>query len=170
MILGSNGICRIPEEEGLSVKKVIIGCCLVLLCLGVSRQEAYALGVGVILGEPTGISFKQWLTRENAIGGAVAWSFREEAALHAHLDYLYHRPGVPKTESDVGRLLWYVGVGGRIKAEEKDSRLGVRVPLGLDYVFAGSPLDVFFEVAPVLDLAPETEFRLHGGFGIRYFF
>jgi hypothetical protein len=143
---------------------------MVVLCLGAAWQEASAFGVGVILGEPTGISFKQWLTRENAVGGAVAWSFREDAALHAHLDYLYHRQGVPETESDVGRLLWYIGIGGRVKAEEKDSRLGVRLPLGLDYVFAGSPIDIFFEVAPVLDLAPETEFRLHGGFGIRYFF
>ena len=73
-------------------------------------------------------------------------------------------------EADVGRMLFYAGIGGRVKAEEDDSRIGVRVPLGLDYVFAGPPLDVFFEVAPVLDVAPGTDFRVNGGIGIRYYF
>jgi hypothetical protein len=158
-----------PRRRFSAVKKIVIGLCIVV-CLGVSWQEVRALGVGVILGEPTGISFKQWMTKGNAVGGAVAWSFREESALHAHVDYLYHRPGMPAADSDVGRLLLYFGIGARFKAQENDSRLGARIPLGVDYVFASSPLDIFLEIAPLLDLAPETEFRLNGGFGIRYYF
>jgi hypothetical protein len=134
--------------------------------------DAGAFGIGVMLGEPTGVSFKQWVTKENAFGGAVAWSFERKSALHVHLDYLYHRRGMRpgRREMDAGRVLFYFGVGGRVKAEEDDSRIGVRIPLGIDYVFAGSPFDIFFEIAPLLDLAPSTEFRVNGGFGIRYYF
>jgi hypothetical protein len=53
---------------------------------------------------------------------------------------------------------------------ESDNRLGVRFPLGLDYLFARSHMEMFFEVAPLLDLAPDTEFTVNGGFGFRYYF
>jgi hypothetical protein len=67
-------------------------------------------------------------------------------------------------------MLYYVGIGARLKATEGDSRIGVRVPLGLDYVFDDTPIDIFFEIAPILDLAPSTDFRLNGSLGLRYFF
>ena len=134
----------------------------------VSSAWAGSFGLGIILGEPTGLSFKQWITGANAVDAGAAWSFDNPSAFHFHMDYLYHR-GVDLS-SDVGGFMFYFGIGGRFKAEEDDSRLGVRVPLGLDYVFDDTPLDLFFEVAPIMDLAPETEFRVNGGFGIRYFF
>jgi hypothetical protein len=56
------------------------------------------------------------------------------------------------------------------KQEEDQNRLGVRVPLGLDYLFARSHLEMFFEVAPILDLAPSTDLRVNAGLGIRYYF
>ncbi|MFH1312767.1 MAG: hypothetical protein ABIJ00_06020 [Candidatus Eisenbacteria bacterium] len=141
----------------------------VLVCVAGSVQESSGIGLGIVIGEPTGVSFKQWMTDGTALAGAAAWSFENEGAFHAHVDYLFHRrPAV--AEADAGRVLLYAGIGGRIKAEEDDSTIGVRVPLGIDYVLAGPPLDVFFEVAPVLDVAPSTEFRVNGGVGIRYYF
>lgn len=139
-----------------------------VVCSAVSSACAGSFGLGIILGEPTGVSFKQWITRANAVDAAAAWSFDSPGAFHVHMDYLYHR-GVD-VESDAGGFMFYFGIGGRFKAEENETRLGVRVPLGLDYVFDDAPLDLFFEVAPIMDLAPETEFRVNGGFGIRYFF
>jgi hypothetical protein len=133
-----------------------------------SAIYAGSLGVGIVLGEPTGISFKQWVTYRTAFDAAAAWSFGEESAFHVHMDYLIHHRG--RSDRDIGHLLFYFGIGGRLKAEEEEGRLGARVPLGVAYEFDESPLDVFFEVAPVLDLAPETEFRVNGGFGVRYFF
>lgn len=152
--------------------RILITVIAVLIGIAAGVEPAGALGLGVILGEPTGVSFKQWVTGGNAIGGAAAWSFEDESAFHVHVDYLYHRYNLAdiQAQADEGRLLWYFGIGGRLKAEEDDSRIGVRVPLGIDYVFSGPPLDIFLEVAPLLDLAPGTDFKLHGGFGIRYYF
>ncbi len=139
-----------------------------LLLAGAASAYAGGFGLGIILGEPVGISFKQWLTERNAIDAAAAWSFGNVSAFHVHMDYLYHGPlGV---DIDHGGLLYYVGIGGRLKATEGDSRIGIRVPLGLDYVFDDTPIDIFFEVAPILDLAPSTDFRMNGSLGLRYFF
>jgi hypothetical protein len=140
----------------------------VLVCIGSAVQESDGLGLGIVIGEPTGLSFKQWMTSGTALDAAAAWSFEKEGAFHVHVDYLVHQPGL--AEADVGRVLLYAGIGGRVKAEEDDSRIGVRIPLGVDYVLAGPPLDVFFEVAPVLDVAPKTAFRINGGIGVRYYF
>jgi hypothetical protein len=132
--------------------------------------------MGITLGEPTGLTFKQWMQHNRAVDLAAAWSFADEAALHVHMDYLYHFPGPPEIE--VPGLLLYFGVGGRIKLVEDDNdkdgeaenRLGVRVPLGVDYLFARSHVELYFEVAPLVDLAPDTDFQLNGGVGVRYYF
>ena len=147
-----------------SVLYVVLG----LTLLWCSAVYAEGFGVGVILGEPTGLSFKQWVSDQTAIDAAAAWSFGEENAFHVHLDYLIHTGGRPDPE--VGRIFFYFGIGGRLKAEEEQGRIGARIPLGVAYEFDESPVDVFFEIAPILDLAPETELRVNGGFGVRYFF
>jgi hypothetical protein len=156
------------EGEVDSMRKLVIALAVLVVCAGSAFEEVSGLGLGIMIGEPTGVSLKQWMTEQAALDAAAAWSFENEGAFHAHVDYLVHRPGL--AEADAGRVLLYAGIGGRVKAEADDSRIGVRIPLGVDYVFAGPPLDVFFEVAPVLDMAPKTEFRVNGGVGVRYYF
>jgi len=138
----------------------------VLIC-GTAQAQDRGFGLGVILGEPTGISGKLWTGYRTAIDGAVAWSFEKESSLHLHGDLLFH--SFNRVRVDRGKFLLYYGIGGRVKFED-DSRLGVRFPLGIDYLFAKSPLDCFLEIVPILDLAPKTDFGLNGAIGIRYFF
>jgi len=138
----------------------------VLVCGTVEAQDS-GFGLGVILGEPTGISGKLWIENSKAIDGAVAWSFNKESAMHLHADLLFHSPNISKVE--MSKLLFYYGIGGRIKFED-DSKVGCRVPLGLNYLPSEAPLDVFLEIVPLLDLAPSTDFDLNGAIGIRYFF
>ncbi len=138
----------------------------ILACATVEAQES-GFGFGVILGEPTGISTKLWIEDNEAIDAAVAWSFEKKSAVHLHADLLFHSPKISKVE--MSKLVVYFGIGGRIKFEEK-SKAGVRIPLGLNYLPSKTPLDVFFEIVPLLDLAPSTKFRLNAAIGIRYFF
>ena len=120
--------------------------------------------LGVILGEPTGISLKVWQSDRSAFDAAAAWSFSDNESLHVHADYLLHS----WLDVDKGSMSIYYGLGARALLSS-DSRLGVRIPVGLEYIFQDQPLGLFFEVAPLLDLAPETEFGVNGGIGIRYF-
>lgn len=126
-------------------------------------------GLGIILGEPTGISGKYFLSSRNAIDGAVAWSLDGDNDLHLQGDYLYHWYG--KISVDKGRAPVYAGFGGRIRFRESgDDRVGVRFPVGVGYEFTDAPFDVFLELVPMLDLAPDTDFDLEGAIGGRFYF
>ena len=130
----------------------------VIFCSTAAAQDS-GFGVGVILGEPTGLSGKLWLGGGAAIDGAAAWSFNKNGNLHLHADYLLHSLG--------DKIGLYYGLGVRAKLED-DRRVGIRFPLGIAYLTESS-LDIFLEAAPLLDLAPSTDFRLNVAIGFRYF-
>lgn len=132
---------------------------------GAAAQGTF--GLGIIVGEPTGVSAKLWMSERSAIDAAAAWSFSDEAALTLVADYLLHNFDLINVEK--GQLPVYFGVGGRVKFES-ESKVGIRIPVGLAYIFDGMPLDVFFEIVPLLDLVPDTEFDVNASIGIRYFF
>ncbi|MBI3192543.1 MAG: hypothetical protein HYZ36_07755 [Pedosphaera parvula] len=137
----------------------------------VAHSEVGGFGAGVLAGEPSGLSFKLWLTPESALDAGFAWSFKDDGSFHVHADYLWHNFDLlPVSE---GKLPVYVGIGGRVKFEERgnqDTRAGVRLPVGIAYEFPNVPVEVFLEVAPILDLTPATKFSINGGIGVRYYF
>ena len=152
-------------------------CIIMLVALTAGAAWAqHDFGLGIIVGEPTGISGKLWLGKTTAIDGAVAWSFEGEDAFHLHMDYLLHSFDLIRV--DKGKLPLYYGIGGRIKFHgdhgrndhDNDARVGLRIPVGLEYIFSGERVDIFLEIVPLLDLVPDTDFSLNGGIGVRYFF
>lgn len=142
-----------------------------LLLFSGQAQAQQAIGLGIIVGEPTGLSAKTWLRDGGALAAAAAWSFKDEDALDLHLDYLRHVNISSPTERDGGRLRprLHYGVGGRLKAES-DTRLSVRFPVGITGHPRSVPVDVFVEVVPLLDLAPATEIDMSAAIGARYYF
>lgn len=124
--------------------------------------------LGVILGEPTGLSAKYWTSRENALDFGAAWSFQRSGQFHFHVDYLFHN--YEFFQVDPGSLPIYFGIGGRVRFDGDDNRVGLRLVLGAEYLTSAYPMSVFFEIAPIVDFAPETEADLNGGLGIRYVF
>jgi hypothetical protein len=149
------------------LRSIVLALLLLLAVQSAGFAQQRPLGLGIIVGEPTGLSGKWWTGKRTALDAAVAWSFAHESALHLHADYLFHHFDL--LELDDAVLPVYFGIGGRIKLED-ESRAGVRIPVGIAYVIAGVPLDFFFELVPLLDLTPETVFRLNGSVGMRYFF
>lgn len=154
------------------VRPIVFLLLTTVLFYGAVAAQDSGFGLGIILGEPTGLSLKQWVDDKAAIDGAIAWSFGKHDALHLHANYLVHN--FKLFQMDQGKLPIYYGIGGRIKFEEnghdEDTKIGVRIPVGISYILENSPLDIFLEIAPLLDLTPSTEFDLNGAVGIRYFF
>jgi hypothetical protein len=148
-------------------KGVLILALGIVLFSGVARSQDKDFGLGIILGEPTGISAKKWLDDKSALDGAVAWSLVTPSSFHLHADYLYHDFNLFNVKK--GKLPLYFGIGFRIRIGDED-RIGIRIPVGICYIFEQSPLDIFFELGPVLDLTPATRLRLTSSVGIRYFF
>ncbi len=148
-------------------KGVLILALAILFLSGIARSQEKDFGLGIILGEPTGISAKKWLDDKSALDGAVAWSLVTPSSFHLHADYLYHNFNIFNVKK--GKLPLYFGIGFRIRIGDED-RVGIRIPVGICYIFEQSPLDIFFELGPVLDLTPATRLRLTSSVGIRYFF
>jgi len=138
----------------------------ILLQINVNSQDR-GFGLGIILGEPTGVSGKLWTSGQNAFDFAAAWSFQGEGNLLLQADYVWHIFRLIPVPD--GKLPFYVGVGGEVILAD-DPVIGVRVPLGLDYMFANAPVDIFVELVPILRLAPSTDFDFAGGIGARYWF
>ncbi|MBN2273277.1 MAG: hypothetical protein JXR41_15530 [Bacteroidales bacterium] len=134
---------------------------------GLKAQEG-GTGLGIMLGEPTGISFKTWISGSSAIDAGLSWSFPAPGAFHSHIDYLWHNFNIIRMNE--GKLPLYLGLGGRARITGNDVILGARVPIGMAYIFAEDRLDVFLELVPVMNLVPGIDFDFGGAVGIRYFF
>jgi hypothetical protein len=138
----------------------------ILLQMNINAQDR-GFGLGIILGEPTGVSGKLWTSGQNAFDFGAAWSFQGEGNLLLQADYVWHIFRLIPVPD--GKLPFYVGVGGEVILAD-DPVIGVRVPLGLDYMFGNAPVDIFVELVPILRLAPSTDFDFAGGVGARYWF
>lgn len=148
------------------MKKSILFIMMFVATIAFSQESGF--GVGLMLGEPTGISLKAWTSSSNAIDAGLAWSFYKNPALHMHADYLWHDFDLIKTKD---RIPVYYGVGGRIRLGDKDNaRIGVRGVFGIGFLLKEAPIDFFLELAPILDLIPATGLNMNGGIGARYFF
>ena len=140
----------------------------VLLTQPASAQRTGAFGIGAMIGGPSGLSLKKWTSNTTAVDGGAAWSIGKDPGLQLHADYLLHRSDFEGLIDD--RSFAYYGIGGRIKWGDEDSRVGVRIPLGVAYHFPDAPLDAFIEVVPVFDLVPESQLVLNLSIGMRYYF
>lgn len=130
-----------------------------------SRDRTF--GAGLMLGEPTGLSAKYWLSERGALDFGVAWSFGNETALHMHADYLFHEFDLVKVDDEP--LIFYWGGGVRLKFENQ-TKFGIRIPVGLAYELKRDPLEFFLELAPIVNLAPKTSASINAAVGARYYF
>ncbi|MGE5741851.1 MAG: hypothetical protein ACM32H_07395, partial [Candidatus Aminicenantes bacterium RBG_16_66_30] len=74
-----------------------------------------------------------------------------------------------------GRMALFYGAGARLKfgsSDTQDSKtvISLRVPIGISYEFEKTPVELFLEVVPMLDLIPSTEVQMAGAVGFRYYF
>jgi hypothetical protein len=140
-----------------------------LFITGISIQsigQDHGFGLGIIVGEPTGLSAKVWTTEYTALDAAMAWSFVGNGFLRLHSDLLFHRYLI---EVDQGQLPVYFGLGAKL-GFASNLELGIRIPLGIAYQFESAPFEAFLEVVPVFNLLPQTSIGMDGGIGIRYYF
>jgi hypothetical protein len=129
-------------------------------------KHIYGFGIGIIIGEPTGISLK--FGNFPVLG--IAWSLGN--VLHINCDYWLHNTSLSEP------FLWYVGVGGKIlfgevregknKVEGNEFGLGARIPVGIQVYLIKNKLELFGEIVPGILLIPSTGFDIDFGIGLRY--
>ncbi len=134
-------------------------------------KEAGPFGLGLLFGEPSGISAKLWLDGHSAVDGGIAWAFfNQSLALHA--DYLFHFLGVVKLNEE--EIPPFIGAGAYMRiansANRDPFRAGIRLPIGLGHRFSKIPLEISGELVPGIQLSPKSDFVLQGGIALRYYF
>ncbi len=149
--------------------KHVMAALFIIILFNTGVEAKYRnFGAGIIAGEPSGLSIKNWLRSGRAIDMALAWSFKGKSRFTIHADYLKHRFRLINEEE--GSLLFYYGFGGRIMFDDNDERLGMRIPVGLTWLFGKAPFDIFLEIVPILDVIPESDVNLNAAIGFRYYF
>ncbi len=133
------------------------------------------LGLGLVLGMPTGITGKYWLPRNRGLDGAIAWNLSDGSSLTLLSTYLFHRPSIFKIQKEAFDL--YYGIGGRLESvnkgkisSENSLNIGVRTLIGLEYFFHDPSIEPFCEISATLNLIESTDFLFGFGIGVRYIF
>lgn len=135
-------------------------------------SQAETFGLGAVIGDPTGVSVKVWLDQVHAIDGAFAWSLSGPNAMHIQSDYLTHEMSFFKAGKIPLNL--YYGIGGRITSYSSRDKsglgIGARAPLGISYQFYRPSVELFAELAGILEVVPSTDVFFNVGFGGRFYF
>ena len=126
--------------------------------------SAQDLGIGTQLGQPMGVTAKYWMNSTLAIDAFMGYHFSHN--FDAHGDVLWH--SFSSFDVSDGRLPFYVGAGGRILLGD-DSQLGVRLPVGVSYLSSSQPIELYAEIAPVIQLITSIGADIDGAIGIRIY-
>ena len=145
-------------------------------------------GLGLELGEPSGLTGKLFLSPSGALDFGVGYIYGHYYAgdgFHLYADYLWH-PFV-LTSAEPFELPFYIGVGGRFwdfdygcnkfgdNCAFGGSAFGVRVPIGIAFDFNNVPLDIFIQLVPTLDFYrnyrnESLHFGVDFSVGVRFWF
>ena len=158
---------------------------------GKSFEANKTFGLGLELGEPTGINGKYFLSSNHALDfglGSIYNYYYAGDGIHLYADYLWHP--ISLVSADAFELPFYVGVGGRFwnfdyncdragnNCDYNGSALGVRVPVGISFDFNNVPLDIYIQLVPTIDFFTgdyatryhRAYFGVDGNIGIRFWF
>ena len=166
------------------MRKSIWSLILVTMTAAIMAQTASAadsnFGLGLVLGDPSGISARIAAGSNNSINVILGYDVnqndnryyrdnccRDGGVLYMGADYVWYNYNLIHVSS--GRLPLYFGPGVNFVISNYSS-VGIRGVVGLEYQFANAPFDLFFELAPGVNIVPNTEVGVDAGFGGRFFF
>jgi hypothetical protein len=151
------------------MRKLILAL-LVMLAPATARAD---VGIGIFLGEPTGLDLKFGLASRSALDIVVGESsFREGRLSYGHLTYLI-TPFFGRGESVLIPLR--LGIGAAMFGIlDDDVNVGVRVPFEVGIRFRNNPLEIYGEIALLLVVVDENDnnkfTNVQGGIGLRFYF
>lgn len=132
-----------------------------------SSGQSYKTALGVKVWDGGGISLKHFVTSKAALEG-IGYFWNRGARITGL--YEFHNPisGAPG-------LQWYVGPGAHIGIYNSkfggQAFAGIDGVLGLDYKFAGAPINMSIDWQPSFEFGDNRGFiGSWGGLGIRYTF
>lgn len=151
-------------------KKTIAAMTLALGLLGVHQAHAEN-ALGIVLGDPTGLSGRFGLDGDHSIEGALAITSEHYHGLHLHGTYLWDKPRTFHLQGGEPFYMYY-GLGARLISIDRgehdgDIALAARAPLGLLFKIRNPDLEFFVELAGALNVTPNVNADLDAAIGCR---
>jgi hypothetical protein len=145
------------------VKQCLLFILLAVLIANTGLSQGHGLGLGLMIGEPTGISCKGWVTNSGAIQLGVGYpSLSSRGGTAVSAEYLWHSHIFRSHEY----FPLFYGLGGIFGSD----LMGARGVLGIAWWPRRSSIDIFLQLVPTIYFEPASHFEFEFGFGVRYFF
>lgn len=153
----------------MKYRKIILPFFIIFMFGGFIQAQEKNFGVGLIVGEPTGISVKYWMNKTEAFHFSLGYAAFEGKAIGLNADYLFHKYGLRLFDSDEKFLLFY-GFGGRLRIiRDNDDSFGARGIIGISWLDKSGRLEVFAETAPGFILIPKTKLCIDAALGFNIY-
>ena len=112
---------------------------------------------------------KLWVDQDEAWVMGLGVSFLRDPSFQAQADYVLHIFEIGRSLG-LPQMAPYAGLGGRLNGPE-DGHLeaGLRLPVGLAYFFDKENVELFAELAPVINVIPALRGDINVGVGIRFY-
>ncbi|HSV87768.1 MAG TPA: hypothetical protein VLH61_03930 [Bacteroidales bacterium] len=155
------------------MKRFILVVLFALLLVQIGRAQDYNSGIGIRGGVFSGVSFKHFLSENDAL--EFVGAFHHRGLL---LTVLYQRH---TNAFDVPGLNWYYGGGGFLGFYDgayhpswdvagNQTVLGAAGIVGIEYKIEEIPISVGVDISPFIDIMPVTRFWTGAGLTVRYVF
>jgi hypothetical protein len=126
-----------------------------------------SFGLGVIVGDPTGVTGATHLGSNMRLTFGVGLGpFRGEG-LVGHVDWQWL---FPLKSFQRANMSLYAGVGPAFALRDEKFRLGARAPVGLSFMFQRVPIEVFIEAAAKAWIIDRSSFGFDAAGGFRWWF
>jgi hypothetical protein len=149
-------------------------------CLNAAGPKGNDFGFGLILGDPVGLTIKYWTSNENALDAYLGSSYF--GRVRVGTDYLWHfdafKSNVVKMYAGPGLVLglgqghgiWYKEDHKKFYYwEDNSTGFGARVIFGINVIPKRTPIEIFFELGPLVGISPNYGVNLDAALGIRFY-
>jgi hypothetical protein len=137
------------------------------------ERDRGALGLGLILGSPTGLSLEYSLGESSSLHFALGVDGFDNRGrdddFYFHVMWRFYLAELASTPDFT--LPVYIGVGPFVSDLGDDNiGLGARVPFGIAMSFANAPIDIFLEIPVYLQVIDDVDLAIGAALGFHYFF
>ena len=156
--------------------KYLIGILALYTSLLYNQAQAKTVGLGAVLGAPTGFSVNLFMNEKQTIHTTMAWDLddddEDELQLASHYSWRRH----DFAENNLG---WFYGAGARLVILDENHRsnrdhddflLGPSVTSGLFYEFDGVPVEIFVKANLTINIVEDTDSDVDAMLGGHYNF
>lgn len=147
---------------------------LLFLPSAYSQREFGDVGIGVQVGQPTGLTVK-FYEPVTSVDILAAWDLDDFFFLNVHAIWDKHL-------NDANTVHFFYGVGGFIGLRDRpgndndfgfdgnndDIGIGISGTAGIDFLI--EKFEIYLQLTPRLELIEATDFDLGGGLGFRVYF